>query len=325
MKTTFHRICASMILALGFTVLLVSSNVVLAATQKPSTKKVQLCHYPPDNPARVQQILVGASSVAEHLAHGDFQGSCAQDCRQNASVCNDSNVCSTDTCNTSNGTCGHTEVSCDDGSACTTDSCDAIKGCLNKTVSCDDGNACTDDTCNEIQGCQNSPVSCDDGEQCSTDACDPASGCTYGTVSCDDNNKCTIDSCTNDTGCTHQSVACNAGQTCDPGIGTCRTLPFTLAQTYENNCVPYNYLELKSTWVYPSFNDAYVACALLCESDTSCNQIWVSYSLDSNNNKIGPFWCMTGGGPENKQWNSNEIQCNYPPIGKYGDWYNKNP
>src|SRR5664279_5279631 len=41
--------------------------------------------------------------------------------------CDDSNVCTTDSCD--NGTCAHVDLSCDDADACTTDSCDMVTGC----------------------------------------------------------------------------------------------------------------------------------------------------------------------------------------------------
>lgn len=179
-------------LGLCFSVL----GLVLSTTAAHAAPKVTICHYSPDQ-ATPKQIAVGASAAPDHLAHGDFLGPCSQDCRQNAAVCDDTNACTTDTCNTTNGTCGRTPVRCDDDNACTTDSCDTI------------------------QGCQTTPVSCDDGLACNTDSCDPTTGtCTHGST-CNDNDPCTVDSCTAEAGCTSVPVVCGAGQACDPGSGDC--------------------------------------------------------------------------------------------------------
>lgn len=239
---------------------------------------------------------------AFHLKHGDFQGLCAQDCRQRAAVCDDSNACTTDTCNTGDGTCGHAAVSCNDANACTTDSCDTVTGCLNETVSCDDGS------------------------ECSSGACNPSTGCANETVSCDDNNACTIDSCTNAQGCAHEAVACGAGQTCNATNGSCRTLPFALVQSYSTSCTPTNYKTLDVGESFTSFNAAFVSCALECEAIANCSQIFVGYQASPA--KTGPYACLTGideAVDSNRGWNSAEIQCNLPspPYPAFGEWYNR--
>src|SRR5262249_60154746 len=38
--------------------------------------KVAICHVPPGNPANAHSILVDASAVPAHLAHGDYFGAC---------------------------------------------------------------------------------------------------------------------------------------------------------------------------------------------------------------------------------------------------------
>ena len=381
---------------MGLSILVLGLGMLATAVHAQPEPQVTLCHYPPGNPSNAQEITVGASAVPAHLAHGDFVGPCAQDCRRHPAVCNDTNVCTTDTCNTSNGTCGHTfvncddnnfctsdscdaslgcvyaQVVCDDGTQCTTDACDPTRGCVQGTVSCDDQNACTIDSCDDATGCAQKPMncddhnactidscdpsvgcvyaqgSCDDGSQCTTDACDPSLGCVYaqvvcddgtqcttdacdptrgcvqGTVSCDDQNACTIDSCDDATGCAHIRVECDPGQTCDSGTGFCRTLPFTLVQTFSNNCFPINYRTFVSADLsFPSFNDAFVYCALQCEADSACVQIFVAY-VDGTS-KTGPYACLTGGGDPTQTWDSSEFQCSlpYPPYQQYGEWYNR--
>ena len=57
------------------------------------------------------------------------------------------------------GTCAsEPAVNCDDSNACTTDTCDSDSGCAHTTVSCDDGNECSVETCNSAAGCEYAPV-----------------------------------------------------------------------------------------------------------------------------------------------------------------------
>jgi hypothetical protein len=60
----------------------------------------------------------------------------------------------------SSGAC--TPLDCDDSNACTTDSCDPVLGCQNTAISCNDGDVCTADSCDPVLGCQNTAISCDD-------------------------------------------------------------------------------------------------------------------------------------------------------------------
>ena len=105
----------------------------------------------------------------------------------NTVPCNDDNPCtSNDTC--SGGICvsGPPTV-CNDGNVCTTDSCDPASGCLftnNSTASCDDGNACTfADACSG-GSCGGTAYSCDDGNSCTVDTCDGLGGCTHRVGAC---------------------------------------------------------------------------------------------------------------------------------------------
>ena len=191
------------------TVLLVGLAMLAPAIQA-APNKITLCHYDAPN-STPKQITVSQPLVDGHLQHGDFLGPGAQDCRQSASpsgFCNDNNACTTDTCNTSNGTCAHFPVNCDDANLCTIDSCNPSRGCQHVALNCDDRNVCTTDSCDPSLGCKYVPVSCDDGTRCTTDSCDPVTGCAHGTVSCDDGNRCTEDSCANETGCANKPVVC---------------------------------------------------------------------------------------------------------------------
>jgi hypothetical protein len=42
------------------------------------TGKVTICHIPPGNPAKARTLSISAISVADHLAHGDLLGPCAE-------------------------------------------------------------------------------------------------------------------------------------------------------------------------------------------------------------------------------------------------------
>ncbi|MBP7148345.1 MAG: DNRLRE domain-containing protein [Acidobacteria bacterium] len=87
-----------------------------------------------------------------------------------ALVCVDSDPCTTDSCDPSNG-CEYPPApvgtSCSDGNACNgSETCDASGACQPGTPpSCDDGVACTDDACDALLGCQNVDA-CPTGEVC---------------------------------------------------------------------------------------------------------------------------------------------------------------
>jgi cysteine-rich repeat protein len=113
----------------------------------------------------------------------------------NTAPCEDGNAC------TENDTCAEGEcvsggpVDCNDSDVCTSDSCDPDSGCTYEfnTSPCDDANACTDtDTCSEGT-CAGSTITCNDGNVCTDDSCNVATGCVFtNNVSpCDDGNMCT--------------------------------------------------------------------------------------------------------------------------------------
>ena len=63
---------------------------------------VSICHVDEDTGA-YKVIIVGAPTVAAHMAHGDLP---VTSCRDHDSDCDDSNECTIDTC--VNGVCQHT-------------------------------------------------------------------------------------------------------------------------------------------------------------------------------------------------------------------------
>ncbi len=173
----------------------------------------------------------------------------------NSAQCDDGDACSVgEKC--SNGVCaGGVAPACNDSNPCTSDTCDPKAGCVFTPltgVACNDSDSCTtNDQCSAGGICTGGPApSCDDGNVCTTDACDPASGCKKigltgtgcddknpGTVNdacsagickgssaaCDDSNACTVDG-GNFPACTHAQVKCDDSKlctddTCAPATG----------------------------------------------------------------------------------------------------------
>ena len=177
-------------------------------------KKVTVCHVPHGNPSNSQTISVGEAAVSAHLGHGDQIGACPSGCLLNASLCDDGNACTSDSCG-ANGECHHAPVSCDDGNPCTADLCDAQTGCYsvaNEGATCDDQNACT----------QN--------DACAGTVCRGTSipGCCATSAECDDGNACTIDSCRSGS-CANEPRDCTVAAKCLAGFcdanGACATAP----------------------------------------------------------------------------------------------------
>jgi len=179
--------------------------------------------------------------------------------------CEDGNLCTIgDKC--SGATCkGGTAANCNDSNPCTTDSCDAGKGCINAAASgaaCNDNNATTlSDHC-QSGTCAGTPSplgSCNDSNPCTVDykssgpfgggfctvsgyapfgtlcvaskcvgtvyygpsVCGGAASCNAAaTQQCDDANPCTTDVCVPNVGCLHlpaSGAACNDGDPCTTG------------------------------------------------------------------------------------------------------------
>jgi hypothetical protein len=123
-------------------------------------------------------------------------------------LCEDGNVCTTDTCSNAQNTCVHSPRNCADAFACTTDSCNAqTNACdhIPNDAACADNNDCSDEVCNAQTGCVITPNTdtCDDGVECTTgDVCSnlsctgiPGEGCGFcgdgqktGAELCDDGN-----------------------------------------------------------------------------------------------------------------------------------------
>ena len=120
--------------------------------------KQSICHIPPGNPENFHTITVNDKAVAAHVAnHGDFVGSCQENCE---AVCSDGNACTIDVeADLDQCICAaepRAPIDCSDGNTCTADSCDEFSGCVNDPEP-NNGNVCDDDNSNT------SGEYCDDG------------------------------------------------------------------------------------------------------------------------------------------------------------------
>ncbi len=140
----------------------------------------------------------------------------AQLCTSDAE-CDDSNLCTTDTCDTETGLCEHADkdvgTSCDDGIYCNgTDTCDGTGTCEHSGDPCAGGDACND-FCNEgTETCFSPPgTSCDDGEYCTEDET-----CTDGVCGGGSLRDCSIagDQCNNGV-CNETADQCEASPKAD--------------------------------------------------------------------------------------------------------------
>ncbi len=103
---------------------------------------------------------------------------------------------------------------CDDGNLCTTDTCLGEAGCQNTPLEqgeCGDEDACTiGDHC-QAGVCVGTPIDCDDENPCTDDTCDGLGGCAFApnTMVCDDGNPCTVADQCHETQCSGVAVACD--------------------------------------------------------------------------------------------------------------------
>jgi hypothetical protein len=55
---------------------LLGSLALVSLAYAGSTDEVEICHFPPGNPANYQTITISAPALPAHLAHGDFPVPC---------------------------------------------------------------------------------------------------------------------------------------------------------------------------------------------------------------------------------------------------------
>jgi len=131
-------------------------------------------------------------------------------CSVHTIVCNDNNLCTTDSCSTTTG-CIFAPKSCPTDDPCIIGICNPDTGnCAYIPKICDDGNPCTEDECNPVTGvCEYVAETCSDDDPCTEDICNDVTGdCSYLPRGCNDNDACTIDECVADVGCVHTEVPC---------------------------------------------------------------------------------------------------------------------
>ncbi|HYC55804.1 MAG TPA: hypothetical protein VEL28_12795, partial [Candidatus Binatia bacterium] len=143
-------------------------------------------------------------------------------CSGAAHDCNDSEICTDDSCNEALDQCSNlpNAAPCDDGLYCTINDTCSGGSCSGTPRSCADSNVCTDDACNEAADtCTNinNTAACNDGFFCTVGDVCSAGACAGTARDCADSNVCTNDSC-NEAGnfCAHanNSIVCNDGLYC---------------------------------------------------------------------------------------------------------------
>ncbi|MSP91334.1 MAG: hypothetical protein EXR79_05970 [Myxococcales bacterium] len=142
---------------------------------------------------------------------------------ESTTMCDDKNVCTSDSCNTVTVLCLHNKIAncclqssdCDDKNVCTFDQCAANKctyakkpaaECCNVKKDCDDLNVCTEDSCPVV------------GLGCAHTQAD--ANCCMGPKDCDDSDTCSIDLCKSNQ-CQHQNQCCTSAADCDDGEPVC--------------------------------------------------------------------------------------------------------
>ena len=178
-------------------------------------------------------IITGEGVVGE-LTPADVPGDTRQRDPCEGKDCNDSNPCTTDSCNPQTGECTNLlvggcckiDVDCEDGNVCTENYCTdnkcetfPVSDCCKVDTDCNDSNPCTTDSCDQATGvCQTVPVAgtCDDGNACTLDTCFEGKCVSTGWLTCNDSNPCTDDSCNPATGCVFKNNAapCEDGNVC---------------------------------------------------------------------------------------------------------------
>ena len=163
------------------------------------------------------------------------------DCDADGSVCTKGDTCEKGSCKAG------AKIVCDDSNVCTTDSCAPIEGCVfaANALPCDaDANPCTvDDACVNKVCVAGAILPCDDGNVCTADACDKGSGaCAYvglpkdGTACDADGNICSVaDSCLNGKCIAGLQWVCDDGDEC-----TADSCDPKLACQYAANTAPCN-------------------------------------------------------------------------------------
>jgi hypothetical protein len=102
----------------------------------------------------------------------------------NSAACDDGSLCTTpDTCKS--GACYGTATVCNDNNPCTNDSCDLATGAcvyVANTAPCSDSSVCTTGDVCSAGVCKGALIKCTDNNVCTSDTCSPKLGCLYDPV-----------------------------------------------------------------------------------------------------------------------------------------------
>ncbi len=223
--------------------------------------------------------------------------------------CDDSNVCTDDSCDQASGNCVNTANAspCDaDGNACTQNDTCSGKNCIaGNQMICNDNVDCTQDSCNTttgvcvFDGAAMSGKPCDDKNACTiADKCDSQGGCTGGIAwNCDDKNPCTKDVCDPVTFCGYtplaDQTACGTGSWCIAGGCVVKAVcgDGVVNQASEQCDPPGQYCDANCHWLAkkPVAGDLIVSEIMAsptadpaCTSNGQCNEWFEVYNSSSS-------------------------------------------
>jgi hypothetical protein len=175
----------------------------------------------------------------------------AQNERVRIATCGNQNVCDgVETFNAATSVCvAGTAINPNDSNACTTDSCDPQLGAVHVNVpagtSCADSNLCNGtETCNGTGACvAGTPKPIDDGQICTTDSCAPGSGVVSHTPT--PGAQCSAGTCTAGVqtlpGLCTSTGTCAAGTTISCGKYACSGASCLLTCTTDSQCSAGNF------------------------------------------------------------------------------------
>ena len=173
-----------------------------------------------------ETCVSGACTAGTPVSCDDGQACTSDSCNEatdscdyttNDAVCDDADACNgAETCVAGVGCQAGTPLVCDDSNECTTDSCNAIAGCQYSNASA--GTACGDGTDNDCTA----PDTCDGAGSCQSNH---ASAGANAATQCNDSVECTADQCDGSGGCQNPNLS--AGTACGDGTDTDCTNPDT--------------------------------------------------------------------------------------------------
>jgi plastocyanin len=241
MKPLFSLRSLVAVAALACTAMACTDEAAEPTPTPSSVPAPAVCKIDADCPTAADPCMTSACSA----------GVCGAKAKAEGAACNDDNVCNGTAEKCSAGKCLGTAIAkvCDDSNACTSDTCDPKVGCVFLTLAskCDDNKACTADKCDPATGkCSNTSLEgqpCDDGNQCTEGDTCATGNCSAGKAKgCDDANPCTTDSCDPKWGCVGQNntANCSDNNACTKGDecldGECRSGAIAVSCDDANPC-----------------------------------------------------------------------------------------